>query len=479
MAEDSTNTASLSSLPSEDHDPHWLQTAVQSLDLLIQGQISDPLPLDGADLSNPLFEKIEELRRHLLRIARERQAIAYVTEQIIAGDSIDAVLDSIYDHFRPLIPYDRIGFSVIEEDGETVRAHWVRSESPHQRLPMGYSAPLKDSTLKGLLDGGGVRILNDLETYLAEKPQSESTRLIVEEGMRSSLTCPVTAEEGPVGFLFFSSMKKDAYKDSHVFSYQRLARRVGLVLEKNRLYQEVVQASELKNRFLGVVAHDLRSPLSAVMGFMSLMENGYLGQMSDSQMDCLRRMDHNCRSMLHLIDGLLDISAIEAGKLELNCRSQDFHQFLREWSQSMRVLAQAKSIELLLETEDSPEVLFFDHQRIEQAMNNLASNAIKFSPKGSSVKVRTESRENELWVSVQDKGPGIPADEIHRIFGEFSRGSLKPSSGEKSTGLGLAIARRMIDAHHGRLWVHSDIGGGSIFTFSLPRSVPNSALTSH
>src|SRR5690606_29972423 len=120
-----------------------------------------------------------------------------------------------------LIPYNRIGFALIEDDGQTVRACWARSDQPAVQLGQGYSAPLASSSLEAIMTSGQPRILNDLESYLGAKPGSEATRMIVGEGLRASLTCPLIANGAPVGFIFFSSIRPHIYEEAHVELFQR------------------------------------------------------------------------------------------------------------------------------------------------------------------------------------------------------------------------------------------------------------------
>ena len=237
--------------------------------------------------------------------------------QVNAGLVLHEVLDHVYDSFRSIIPYDRIGFSLIEEKDTSVRAHWARSAAPEMKLCAGYSAPLQGSSLQTIIDTGRPRILNDLRQYLADHPDSESTALIVEEGMRSSLTCPLIALGKPIGFMFFSSMRPHTYADLHVELFLQIAGQLAVIVEKSRLYQQLLELNDLKNKFLGMAAHDLRSPLGVVNGLVRLMMQGKLGEAAEAQLGIMQRMDDICRNMLDLIDDLLDISAIESGRLHL------------------------------------------------------------------------------------------------------------------------------------------------------------------
>ena len=154
------------------------------------------------------------------------------------------MLDQVYESFFSLIPYDRIGFALLEKDRNVVRAHWARSEAAEIELPIGYSAGLAGSSLEQVVTTRRPRILGDLEAYLREHPQSDSTRKIVAEGMRSSLTCPLLIKGQPVGFLFFSSMEPHAYSEEHQDLFLQIADQLALTLERSRLYGELLLLTE-------------------------------------------------------------------------------------------------------------------------------------------------------------------------------------------------------------------------------------------
>lgn len=181
------------------------------------------------------------LEAEMARRAAEWERLGELAERINTAVRLDDVLDHVYSSFRPTIPYDRIGLALIEPDGRTMRATWARGEtSAGSALEVGYEAPLEGSSLAPLLESGEPRILGDLERYLAEHPGSESTRRIVADGLRSSLTCPLTAMGRPVGFLFFSSRQRHAYTADHVRFFQRIAHQLSHSVARSRLYDDLL-----------------------------------------------------------------------------------------------------------------------------------------------------------------------------------------------------------------------------------------------
>jgi len=175
----------------------------------------------------------------------ELEDLAGLVEKINAGRLPDEILQFVFDSFRPTIPYDRIGFAVISEDGTRVRTAWAQSDAENLEIIPGFELPLKKTSLRRVLQSKKPRILNDLPTYLREHPLSEGTRRIVVEGIRSSLTCPLKTTEKAIGFLFFSSREKDTYRDAHVRFFSQIAAQLSLAIQKSRLYEDLL---ETRNR---------------------------------------------------------------------------------------------------------------------------------------------------------------------------------------------------------------------------------------
>ena len=422
----------------------------------------------GEDEIGQLGKALAELGCVMGKEWGQIQTLSQVTAQINAGLMLDEVLNQVYESFRSLIPYDRIGLALLEEEGQVARTRWVHSDAPDIRIGLDFVGRMAGSSLERIIETSQPRILNDLHAYLQEHPHSKSTRLILEEGMRSSLTCPLIAMGKPIGFMFFSSMAPNTYQDAHVEMYLQIAGQLAVIVEKSRLYQQLVELNQLKTKFLGIAAHDLRSPIGIVKSYTQLFLAGYVGEVSATQRGFLEKMNKSCETMLSLINDLLDVTAIEAGQLNLDLHEVDLASYLCECQTTNAVLAQSKSIELALDLEPNLPRVMMDADRINQALNNLITNACKYSFPNTVVTLRAWTTDHDVAIAVQDQGQGIPESELPKMFTEFGRTSVRPTGGEKSFGLGLAIVKRMVEAHGGRIWVESQVGVGSTFTFTLP-----------
>lgn len=234
----------------------------------------------------------------------------------------------------------------------------------------------------------------------------------------------------------------------------------------NKQNIELQELNELKNKFLGMAAHDLRSPLGAVQGFTELiLEEEDLEE--EERKDYLLTINQASKQMLSLINDLLDVSAIESGKFDITLKLANMKVIIENRIKLISLSANSKKIAIITALDDVPEINF-DKERISQVIDNLLSNAIKFSKPGTTIKVSLESDNEEVIFYVKDQGPGIPPEDVEKLFAEFQKLSNKPTAGEKSTGLGMAIVKKIVDGHNGKVSVQSKVGEGAEFKISLP-----------
>lgn len=454
---------------------------------LTQGEYHLDLPVGASDEIGQLGQALRELALALEARNREQEVLDRIASRMNSGILLDEILETVYQDFRAVIPYNRIGLALIENGGRTVRSYWAKSDQPELNIAKGYAAALDGSSLQTIITTGEPRILNNLLDYLATKPDSASTRLIVAEGIRSSLTCPLIANGVPIGFIFFSSIHPNAYADTHVDIYKRLAQQLAVVVERGRLVSEITaqkaaieqqnrelrRLDEIKNTFLGVAAHDLRTPIGTIqMTTRLLLDSADRFPLPDRR-SLLEDIIQHTHHMLTLLDNLLNMTQIEAGKLQLERQPFDLTRFLGETVRRHSRMAAPKGTRVVLEPVP-PGLVIADSLRLRQVLDNLISNAVKYSPPGTTVTVSAQRTGGGWTVSVRDEGPGITAEDRERIFQDFSRLSARPTGGEKSTGLGLAITHRLVAAHGGQVGVDSEAGQGARFWFTLPDDIEGS-----
>lgn len=241
-----------------------------------------------------------------------------------------------------------------------------------------------------------------------------------------------------------------------------------LTRELNKKNIQLDQLNKLKDQFLGMAAHDLRNPISSIIMFSELVLESDDYEISDELRQILGVIKNSSEFMLKLLEELLDVVKIESGKLQLNFEKTHLEDFLRKNIEINLLLAAKKDIGLRLNIPQPLPIVWFDPVKIEQVLNNLISNAIKYSHNNTTVTVSAFGSGQHVVISVQDQGQGIPKEEIDKLFVPFAKISVRGTAGEKSTGLGLSIVKRIVTGHLGRIWVESEVGKGSTFYFSLP-----------
>lgn len=242
---------------------------------------------------------------------------------------------------------------------------------------------------------------------------------------------------------------------------------VAMQRELARKNAELERLNQQKNHFLGIAAHDLRNPLSAILAYSEFLLADLSDQLDEEQVEFLNVIHSSSQFMSQLINDLLDVAKIESGKLDLDLEPTDLGDLIATNVNLNRRMARDKEIKLRLDLEDVPTVLV-DPAKIEQVLNNLISNAIKYSPAGTVVDIRLSRQDDHLRLSVQDRGQGIPSEEMDKLFKPFSRTSVQTTGGETSTGLGLVIVKKIIDGHGGEIDVESQVGEGTTFHVRLP-----------
>jgi signal transduction histidine kinase len=231
---------------------------------------------------------------------------------------------------------------------------------------------------------------------------------------------------------------------------------------------ELRKVNAHKNQFLGMAAHDLRNPLQVIEGYGKLLLNGVIGPVTPGQRTALEAVTRNCGFMLSLVNELLSISKSNTADVALDVADTDLAALVARNVELNRLLASPKQITIGLESEANLPRLRIDGFKIEQVLNNLISNAVKFSHPGTTVSVEVRREGRQVLVAVKDEGQGIPPEELELLFLPYRKVSVRPTGGEPTTGLGLSIVKRMVEAHGGTLSVASEPGKGSTFRFTLP-----------
>ncbi|MFQ5694744.1 MAG: ATP-binding protein [Terriglobia bacterium] len=314
-------------------------------------------------------------------------------------------------------------------------------------------------------------------------PEAMAGKTVAElvEMMGGALPHPAEYEQRVVGLArdpALVSLQEVEYRTDRRLVFRELSQPLlapgGKLRGRLFLYLDVTREKELeqkKNEFLSIAAHELRTPMTSIKGSLDLLLGGFAGEVSGDTRELLTIAQNGCERLIRLINDLLDLSKIEAGRMVLRRVPMNLFDSAQRSVRTIRSYADSFKVKVELEAPGVLPPIQGDRDRLDQVITNLLANAVRFSP-GTTVRVRVRAVDDTVECRVIDQGPGIAADQRERIFEKFLQ---LDASGKKKggTGLGLTIARALVEEHGGKIWVESELGRGSEFVFQLPRLEPD------
>ena len=299
--------------------------------------------------------------------------------------------------------------------------------------------------------------------------------VLVEAGFRSLLAVPLLRETRLLGGLVVYRRVLGEFPEQVVNLLQTFAAQSVLAIQNARLFREIQDksreleiASQHKSQFLANMSHELRTPLNAIIGFSEVLMEKMFGDLNDKQEDYLNDIFTSGKHLLNLINDVLDLSKIEAGKLEVELEKFDLRQLLEGSLVVVRERALRHDIRLSLDMADNFDAITADERKVKQIVFNLLSNAMKFTPDKGEAGIRARNSDSVIEIAVWDSGVGIADEDKQRIFEEFQQVERGLTDKPEGTGLGLALTKKFVELHGGMIWVESTRGHGSTFTFTLP-----------
>ncbi|MCM8780666.1 MAG: ATP-binding protein [Candidatus Omnitrophica bacterium] len=310
----------------------------------------------------------------------------------------------------------------------------------------------------------------------------------------SFILSPILPKEGNRGFLFVGTDNTDitiSAGDEELITI--LTNQIGQALENARLFENTWRAhqalekkveertqelrraleevriiSKRKSDFISAVSHELRTPLTSIKGYASILLTGKLGQLTPEVQERLDKINRHSDELTHLVNNLLDISRIESGKITMRQEVHNLKEIANSVLELLSPQISAKQINTICEIPENCSMAYVDKEQIRRVFINIIGNAIKFTPEGGTISIRSEKTDSMIQVSISDTGCGIPEEAKEAIFEEFYRVDNPINQQVKGTGLGLSLVKNIIQAHAGKIWVESKLGKGSTFIFTIP-----------
>jgi signal transduction histidine kinase len=423
-----------------------------------------------------LFKELQARTQELTRSVEQLTALREVGHAVSSSLDLETVLNTIVAravqlagaHSGTIWEYDAAAKEFVLRITQNVEDPELRA-NPNARVRRGEGAvgrlavsqrpvQIPDITHEGAYEG---RLRDSL----------------VGAGTRALLAIPLLHEDQLLGGLVISRRTPGEFQAEVVDLLASFATQSALALQNARLFLEIEDksrqlevASQHKSEFLANMSHELRTPLNAIIGFSEVLTDRMFGELNEKQEEYLKDIYASGTHLLSLINDILDLSKIEAGRMELELTDFDLPQAIENALTLVRERAGRRGIALAHTMDERLGEIRGDERKVKQVLLNLLSNAIKFTPEGGRIEVEATSRDGFVEVSVRDTGMGIAPEDQERVFEEFRQVGTADKKAE-GTGLGLTLCRKFVELHGGRIWVKSEVGVGSTFTFALPLTI--------
>src|SRR5262245_25864397 len=430
----------------------------------------------------------EELRRVTQTLKSCEDELAEALEQQTATSEILRVIASSPTDIQPVLD------AVVESaarlcnatDGLIARVDGdvlIPGVAKYGSMPVPEARPLSYGTPVGraIIDRETVHV-HDLKAEVeTEFPHSKPRQAI--SGVRTLLATPLLPKGKAFGAIVIRREEVRPFSAEQIELLRTFADQAVIAIENVRLFREIQEKSRqleaanerlqeldrLKSDFVSNVSHELRTPLTAIKGAVDLLLREVPGPLNENQTHHLSRVRSNTQHLAGLINDLLDLSKIEEGKIELDAGRVSLGGLLHEVMETVNLMAAEKPVLLEVEVPEPSVLVWADRNKVKQVLMNLIGNAIKFTPSGGRIAVSTANdRRGWVRVSIHDAGPEIPVSEQEKIFEKFYQVTQDGSPKPKGTGLGLANSKSLVELHGGKIWVESEEGRGSTFSFTLP-----------
>jgi signal transduction histidine kinase len=404
----------------------------------------------------------------------EKAVLDGINREVGAKGTLPEVIDYLFEAMQTLSNCDRLAVAFLEEDGRRLVAYYVKAAYQPLLLGKNYSGDIRDGSLKQVIGQGTPRLINDLEEYFRQHPQSESSKLLLEEGVRSSMTCPLTVGGRNVGLLFRSSRRPNVFDDHQIRLHLATVDRISQIVEKTYRIEQLTRAKQAYQEMLSFVSHELKSPVTSIISIAGLLADGFVGDLTPEQHREIEKILWKGDYLIGLIREYLDLAQVENGDIK-PCFQREVNfadQILGPAVDSLRAQIAAKGMHLRYRRQESLPSVQCDPELMKIVMVNLLSNAVKYGYSQGEIQVAWNITGDIFRVSVTNEGPGFPQSASAELFHKFSRLNIPELQREKGTGIGLYNAWRIINQHGGQIGAESVPGRWARFSFEIPQTAP-------
>ena len=421
-----------------------------------------------------LFKELDERTHELTRSVGELKALGEVSQVVSSTLDLEAVLTRIVSHAVQLSGTD--GGAIYEYDEPSEEFLLRATDHMEEELINALRAnpPHLGDGLVGR--AASTREPIQIPNILEEHTYALRMRQLLERfGFRASLAVPLLREDRIIGGLVVRRKSTGEFRPEVIELLKTFATQSVLAIQNARLFREIEDksrqieaANRHKSEFLANMSHELRTPLNAIIGFSEVLQEKLFGELNEKQAEYTDDILTSGRHLLSLINEILDLSKVEAGRMELELATFDLPLAIDNARTFVRESATKHGIALDVAVDDRLGDFLGDERKIKQILLNLLSNAVKFTPEGGRIGIDARQTDGSVEISVSDTGVGIAAEDQPKVFEEFRQVGSDYAHKVEGTGLGLTLAKKFVELHGGKIWVESEAGKGSTFTFTLP-----------
>jgi len=416
----------------------------------------------------PLIFPELNAKKEDFRDEKTAKILEHINSKVASQENLEDIIDFLFINIQEIIPCDRIALSFFEENGRRLTVYHVKTNYTGIQMDKGYSADLDNSSLEKVFAAGTPRVINNLKAYLETHPASESTELLLKEGINSSITCPISVEGRPVGLLFISSKTIETYNTSHVMMNLLIIERIGQAVEKAYRIQKLTEAINSYMEMLSFVSHELKSPLDSIISLGSTLAGGYFGTMDPKHRDYVQRMVNKAKFLREMTSEYLTLSRFENENIGVYFQECSFRKEIIDETTDI-IAPQIADKKMTLNINIPAEIVAdCDKNLMKIVMNNLMSNAVKYGNENGQVDVTVTEKDGQMYVAVRNTGPGFPEEAKSKLFRKFSRIETDELMKRKGTGVGLYTTWKIIQMHKGHIKAESKAGEWAEFSFTVP-----------
>ena len=481
-----------------------IENLVRATQLISSGNLDVKISLSSRDELGMLAESfnrmagsLRENEAALKRKVVEARTLYEIGQEITAQVALEPTLHLVVERARDLLDSEISLLALRQEESDSFAIQAYSGTVTEALAGVRFRA---GEGLGGRVVATGSPVM--VGDYLAEYRDSPFLEVVKEAGIRSAVAVPLRARDVVTGVLYVDSRAPYKFREEDQQLLSALADHAAIAIENAKLYQQVKQYAEAleakvevrtrelqevnrrleaagrhKSQFLASMSHELRTPLNAIIGFSEILLDESVGELTpEERREFLGNILSSGRHLLRLINDILDLSKVEAGRMELRPEEFSIAEVVSGVLNTIKPLAARKQIGVEVAIDSALTTLVADQGKVKQILYNLLSNAIKFTPEKGQVGVRISGGRGEVCFAVWDTGIGIKPEDQARIFEEFHQVEGTAARQYEGTGLGLALAKKFVELHAGRIWVESEPGKGSTFTFTMPLLEPSAGV---